>query len=95
MRDRPIQIAECLERDAQPHLRNRQRWIQPDRGAQLIDGWLEAPEALQRQSKVVTSFGMIRAQLDRCLERRERAVEVARPPPRRTEVILRIKEPGI
>jgi hypothetical protein len=46
VRDRPIQIAECLERDAQPQLRNRQRWIQPDCGAQLVNGWLEAPEAL-------------------------------------------------
>jgi hypothetical protein len=52
----------------------------------------EAPLALQRQREVIAGLGMVGAQPHRRLECSERAVEIARPPPRRSEVILRVEE---
>ena len=64
MSDCAVQIAERLQGDAEPCLRDGQPRIQPDRLAQLLDRRLEPSMAFERQPEVVAGFGMIGTQLD-------------------------------
>ena len=51
-----------------------------------------SPVALEREAEIVAGLGVIRPQRDGRLQRRQRAFEIARPPPRRAEVVLRIEQ---
>ena len=92
MRNCAVEIPERLERDAQARLGDRQRRVQPDGRAQLLDCRLEPSEALQRQPEIVPCLGVAGPQPDGGLKRRQRGVEIARPPARGSQVILRVEQ---
>ena len=58
MRNRAVQIANGLEREAEPVLRNGQPRIQPDSFLQLNYSGIDSPSVFERESEVVTRFGV-------------------------------------
>ena len=62
--------------------------------AKLLCRCCEFTLLTKHESEVVPRFRVIRLEADRRFERRARAVDVARPPPRRAEMILGVEKPG-
>ena len=87
-----VEILQRLQRDAELHVGAGNRGVQADRRAQVLDGAERVAALAEHDAEVVLRFGMPGIERHGALQRGQRAIEIARPPQRGAEMVVRVEE---
>ena len=87
-----VEIAQRLQRDAELHVGAGDRGVLANRRAQMFDRAERVAALAEHDAEVVLRFGVPWIELHGALQRGQRAIEIARPPERGAEMIVRVEE---